>query len=84
MKCEVKYVEVKPVFKPVSFTFTAESEADLRELWHRFNMVPGHMSISYKEQFKITDSMFNNYHNFSNWKAIDKVMNSLNIPVIPR
>ena len=42
MKCELKVEK----FVPVTITIEIESDAEMRSLWHRFNLARGHSAFA--------------------------------------
>ena len=72
MKIKHKTSPIK-VFVPVEFTITIESQDELIELWHRFNISPWHI----RKQNNLARDFNNNTNEL--WSILDKITNDRNI-----
>lgn len=59
-------------FTPITITMTVETEAELKQLWHRFNIGGGIFSDEYKNRYWLANTDLNGSGGV--WQAIDDAM----------
>ena len=76
MKLEI---ENKEKFTPIELKITIESEADLCELWHRFNI--GDYTLEGKEPYNSKHILkhLKGEGDYRLWKELDKLVDKLNL-----
>lgn len=52
MKHSLEEIETKPKFKPIRLVIEIESEEELKELWHRFNICPEDIKDAYLNSYR--------------------------------